>query len=345
MFKMKLITFAVPSYNSAGYMNRCIDSLLRCATEEEIEIIIIDDGSTDETGAIADEYQAKYPKIVRAIHQSNGGHGAGVNTGLHHASGLYYKVVDSDDWLDPAQANALFTQMRLAVYRGEMPDLFICNYVYEHVDDGTRRPIRYNGTLPEGEPFSWKATRAFKPWQYLLMHSLFYRTQLLRDCHLHLPEHTFYVDNLYAFVPLPLVKKMMYINADVYRYFIGRQDQSVNEKVMVRRVDQQLTVTKRMILAYHAADFSESGVRCMHYMRNYMSMMMTICSILLLLDGSSEAMGKKADLWRFLQETDTLLYQHIRYHSIASFTLLPGRLGRYTVIELYRFCNRFFKFN
>ena len=95
---MKDISFVVPCYNSEGYMKKCIDSLL--IGKEQVEIIIIDDGSTDKTGKIADQYHKKYPETVKVIHQENGGHGEGINTGLKHATGKYFKVVDSDDWLD-----------------------------------------------------------------------------------------------------------------------------------------------------------------------------------------------------------------------------------------------------
>ena len=97
--QQKLITFAVPCYNSAAYMCHCIETLLSAG--EQAEIILVDDGSVkDDTPAICDEYAAKYPTIVKAIHQENGGHGEGVNQGIRNATGLYYKVVDSDDWLD-----------------------------------------------------------------------------------------------------------------------------------------------------------------------------------------------------------------------------------------------------
>ena len=95
---MKLITFAVPSYNSEAYMEHCIDTLLTGG--EEVEIIIVNDGSKDNTKKIADRYAKQYPTIVKAVHKENGGHGSGVNKGLELATGLYYKVVDSDDWVD-----------------------------------------------------------------------------------------------------------------------------------------------------------------------------------------------------------------------------------------------------
>ena len=95
----KLITFAVPCYNSAAYMDHCVESLL--AAGPEAEIILVDDGSTrDDTPAKCDTWAQRHPDIILVIHQENGGHGEGVNQGIRHAQGLYYKVVDSDDWLD-----------------------------------------------------------------------------------------------------------------------------------------------------------------------------------------------------------------------------------------------------
>ena len=92
---MKLLSIAIPCYNSQDYMESCIESLL--VGGEEVEILIVDDGSSDRTAEIADDYARKYPTIVKAIHQENKGHGGAVNTGLAHATGLYFKVVDSDD--------------------------------------------------------------------------------------------------------------------------------------------------------------------------------------------------------------------------------------------------------
>ena len=95
---MKLLSVAIPCYNSEAYMSKCINSLLIAG--EEVEIIIVDDGSSDRTAEIADDYAEKYPTIVKVIHQENGGHGQAVNTGIKNATGLYFKVVDSDDWVN-----------------------------------------------------------------------------------------------------------------------------------------------------------------------------------------------------------------------------------------------------
>ena len=102
--------------------------------------------------------------------------------------------------------------------------------------------MRYDNVLPQDTIFTWEDIGHFRKGQYLLMHSVIYRTQLLIDCGLELPKHTFYVDNLFVYVPLKHVKNLYYINVDFYRYFIGRQDQSVNERVMIKRIDQQIKV-------------------------------------------------------------------------------------------------------
>ena len=340
---MKLMTYVVPCYNSEAYMRNCISTLL-ASGGEELEIILVDDGSMDGTGRIADEYAARYPEIVRAIHQENGGHGEGVNQGIRNARGLYFKVVDSDDWLDVPSAKELLATIRRHLENGSPADLYICNYVYEHETQGSR-VMRYRSTLPVGRIFGWSEIRSFKPWQYLLMHSLVYRTALLRECGLELPKHTFYVDNLFAYQPLPFVKTMYYMDLDLYRYYIGREDQSVNEAVMIRRIDQQLRVTRLMAQAYRGERLAAMDRKLVKYLLNYVTMMMTISSVLLTVDGSPEALEKRAALWSWLKAENPGWYSAIRYRSIATCVNLPGAFGRRLSVQNYRLARRIYKFN
>ena len=339
----KLITFAVPCYNSAAYMRHCIETLLSAG--EQAEIILVDDGSVkDETPAICDEYAEKYPTIVKAIHQENGGHGEGVNQGIRNATGLYYKVVDSDDWLDTAALKTVLAKLQTLAARGTAPDLMICNYVYEHVEDNTSHTVRYTNVFPENRLFSWMHVGHFRPDQNLLMHSVIYRTQVLRDCGMVLPKHTFYVDNIFVYQPLPYVKSMYYMNLDLYRYFIGREDQSVNEANMIKRVDQQLRVTRIMMNAVDVYALPPEQAKLRAYMLNYFSMMMAISSIFLTLDGSKEALAKRRQLWDDLKAHDGHLYRRCRF-SVAEGCNLPGWLGSKISIGGYRIAQKIFKFN
>jgi len=340
---LKLVTFAVPCYNSAAYMKTCINSLLEGG--EEVEIILVNDGSKDETGKIADEYALEYPNIIRAIHQENGGHGEGVNQGLRNAQGLYYKVVDSDDWVDIPSLHKVLEALRNFASMKKPVDMLITNYVYEHVEDNTSFTMQYHNIFPENKPFSWKDMGLFKISQYLLMHSVFYRTEILRECDIELPKHTFYVDNIFVYQPLPKTEKLFYLDVDFYRYFIGRSDQSVNEDVMLKRVDQQLRVTRIMIESHDLVELKKSKPKLSNYMLRYLSMMMGISTILLSIDGSEEAIQKQKDLWAFLKSKDPVLYRKIKYSSLGGMTNMPGHLGRKFTVDVYRLARRIYKFN
>ena len=331
---MKLLTFAVPCYNSQAYMEHCVETLLEGG--DDVEIILVDDGSKDDTGAIADRYAAQYPDIVRVVHQENGGHGEGVNQGLRRAQGLYYKVVDSDDWADVDALRKVIAKLREFSQMEHPVDMLVCNYVYEHVEDQTQKVMRYTNVFPQNRVFTWDEIGRFRPSQYLLMHSVFYRTQLLRGCGLELPKHTFYVDNIFVYQPLPFVKTLYYMDLDFYRYFIGRADQSVNEQVMVTRI---------MIDSHNLRSVAAQHRRLSRYMFNYLSMMMTISSVFLIIDGSPEALGKKTELWEYLRTVDSGIYHKMKYRSISAVGNFPGYQGRKLSVRLYRLARRIYKFN
>ena len=339
---MKLITFTVPCYNSAAYMDHCIETLLTAG--EDAEIILVDDGSKDDTGKIADAYAEKYPTIVRVIHQENGGHGEGVNQGIRNATGVYFKVVDSDDWLDTDALQQVLAELRAHLNDEQPLDLMMANYVYEHVADNTRNIVDYKGILPEGRVFTWEEIGKFPPNKNILMHSVIYRTEVLRQCGMVLPKHTFYVDNIFVYQPLPYVKSMYYMDLDLYRYFIGRADQSVNESVMIGRVDQQLRVTKHMIDCQDL-DALKDQKRLRAYMVHYLSVMMAVSDIFLLLDGSAEAHAKKAELWQYLKDHVTPgVYRAVRVN-LGGMTDLHFPGGDKVVISTYRQLRKIFKFN
>lgn len=345
---MKYITFAVPCYNSESYMRRCVDSLL--SGGRDVEIILINDGSTDRTAEIADEYQLKYPDIVRAVHKENGGHGSGVNKGLELAQGIYYKVVDSDDWLDKDAYLKLLRRIKDFCINGrkapecDMPDLFVCNYVYDHLDEGTSRVMDYRNIFPEEKMCTWKDIGRFKPSQYLIMHSLMFRAEVLRKSGVKLPEHTFYVDNLFSYEPLPYVESIYYMDLDLYHYYLGREDQSVNEKVLMKRIDQQIRVTELVAKSVDLRLVKEKYPKLASYMTRNISIMLSISSIHLLLIRTAEAEQKRRDMWDSIKAYNTALYYRLRYSTLSGLTYLPGKLGGKLTVGGYRFARKIYQF-
>ncbi len=341
---MKLLTYTIPCYNSSAYMDHCISSLLATAVPGEVEIVIVDDGSTkDDTAGKADDWQRRHPGLIRVVHQENGGHGEAINAGLRNATGRYFKVVDSDDWVCEDASRQVLEVLRRHHSDDDCLDLLISNYVYEHQADGAVKVIRYTNALPENRVFGWDDMRRFLPSQNLLMHSLIYRTEVLRGCGFELPKHTFYVDNIYAYTPLPHCKRIYYLNCDFYRYFIGRDDQSVNERVMVQRIDQQLKVTRIMI---DKVDLSKvRSRRLRQYMTGCLAMMMAICTVFSLLSDRPDRLQLRDGIWEHLRERDERLYRRIRHSLVGSASSLPGSMGRRVSIMLYRMAQRIFKFN
>ena len=338
---MKLLTFAIPCYNSQEYMGKCIESLLPGG--DEVEILIIDDGSTDLTADIADKYEEKYPGIVRAIHQENGGHGEAVNTGIRNASGLYFKVVDSDDWVDKDAYRQVLDKLRELTGGDTVLDMMLCNFVYDKDGAKRKKVMHYESSVPVEELVSWEDTKHFRKGRYILMHSVIYRTRLLRKCGIELPKHTFYVDNIYVFEPLPYVKTIYYLPVNFYRYYIGREDQSVNESVMISRIDQQITVTKLMIDYFRDTKVEDGKLR--RYMRNYLEIMMVISSIFLIKAGDPESLSKKKQLWEYLRSKDTLTYFVIRHSMLGRSMNLHGKGGRKIAIGGYKIAQMLVGFN
>ncbi|MDK2967273.1 MULTISPECIES: glycosyltransferase family 2 protein [Lacrimispora] len=339
---MKLLSVAIPCYNSESYMRHCIDSLLPGG--EEVEILIVDDGSTkDRTAEIADEYERNYPGICRAIHQENGGHGEAVNAGLRNATGIYFKVVDSDDWVDESAYMEILNTLRRFVFGEKTLDMLVSNFVYEKQGSKRKKVMNYRTALPENELIDWDDVKVFVLGQYILMHSVIYRTELLKQCGLELPKHTFYVDNIFVYQPLPHVKTMYYLNVNFYRYFIGRDDQSVNEQVMIGRIDQQIRVTKLMLSYYDVTKIKQRKLR--RYMVRYLEIMMVITSILAIKSGTEENMEKKEELWQSLRKQNLKLYLRLRYGFLGQGVNLPGKGGMKFPIAIYKMTQKFFGFN
>lgn len=331
---MKLISFTVPCYNSQGYMKKCIDSLL--AGGGDVEIIIVNDGSWDGTLEIANEYKEKYPDTVKVIDKENGGHGSGVNAGLNAAEGLYFKVVDSDDWLDTDALKKLLETIKQHLSEGRLPDLYVTNFIYDHAYDNTAHVSSYGKKMPQGKIFGWDEVKKFRYSHMMLMHALLYRRENLLKSGTQLPEHTFYVDNIFAYKPLPFMRTVYYLNVDLYHYFIGRADQSVNRKNIVARYEQQLLVMREMIDAYTWDEIKKMPKGLKNYMWHSLEVIMMTTLFFTCAEYSKERKKNLKSLWRHIKERDKKLYKKLRLNSYATaVNYLPWRLRGFIMSKGY----------
>ena len=333
---MKYISFVVPCYNSEEYMEKCIKSLL--IGKDDVEIIIIDDGSKDNTGKIADKYQKRYPNIVKAIHQENGGHGEGINVGLKHATGKYFKVVDSDDWLDEDAYKKLLKEIKHID-----TDLVVCNYVYTYTDGRSDQVISFANVYDEGRVLTWDDIHKFSLTQYPSLHSMMYKKSVLDKSNIDLPKHVFYEDNLFIYLPFVNTKTIYYLDLDLYRYYIGRADQSVQESQMIKRSSHQVLVSERVCIAYDLTKIENKKLRKL--MTRECIFLMTIGVVFSRLAFNKEGEKQYKELWKSVKEKNPKLYRRMRYFSMATFVSIPGKLGRQIMKLGYRFAHSLVNFN
>lgn len=338
---MKLLSVAVPCYNSAQYMCRAIETLL--VGGNNIEIIIVNDGSTDDTLKIAEEYKSIYPTIVKVINQENKGHGGAVNTGLDNATGLYFRVLDSDDWLREESLVTLLKTIDKMYKNDKMVDLILTNFVYEKLGKKKKKIMTYNNVLKPRQIIRWEQVGKFKQGQYILMHSSTYRTELLRKVNLRLPENTFYVDNLFVFEPLREVETLYYIDTNLYRYFIGREDQSVNEDVMCSRIDQQIKVNKIMIDKFDCQN--ETNKIRKNYMTLYLTTICMVTSVLLNKIGTDEAIEKKNELWNYFKDNNPYAYRKVGKTLLGRLLSSNSKIGKKVTLIGYNIARAIYGFN
>ncbi len=336
---MKLISFAVCCYNSEKYMSKCIESLLKGG--DDVEIIIVDDGSKDGTGKIADDYLEQYPSIIKVIHQENQGHGGGVQNSLALATGKYFKVVDSDDWV-----NEDAYQKFLEALRNDQDDvdLYITDYVYCVKGEETE-VISYKSNFPENKVTSFSKMKPLNLHKYLTIHSCAHKTELLKSLNLEIPKKTFYDDNYLIYMPLAHIKKVKYLNLPLYDYYIGRPDQSVQKQVAISRYKDYVKIAKITFPKYKLRDYRKDRKLFRLLVHQYRIILAEA------LIHMRQAKGKEAkadfkEFKKYLKSIDKKQYHYFRYiDPSASLLFLPGFLGVFSAKALYAISHMIVPFN
>ncbi len=245
-----LLTVVVPTYNMEALLPRCMESMVAPSQFGRLEVIVVNDGSTDGSLELARKYERKYPGTVRVIDKENGGHGSCINAGIREATGKYFKVVDADDWLDPVD---LTEHMH---YLAKVDtDMVVTNYL-RSFDGGRSELVSYAERLEEKvyelADFYRQVMVDNSSLSYAHMHAITYRTSLLQDNDIRITEKSFYVDQEYIAFPQKFIRKVSYENLALYRYYIGRPGQSVAPDVARKRAPDNHKILRNIISLYES---------------------------------------------------------------------------------------------
>jgi len=266
---MKTLSVVIPVYNTEKYIKRCMDSILLKEILNDIEVILVNDGSKDNSLNIIKEYGEKYPESVIVVDKENGGHGSTINAGLKIATGKYFRVIDSDDWVN-SRDFAKFVQK----LRNEDVDVVITNYKKETVSNGLSESIKWK-RLRKDRVYNFDTfDLSLLDGEYFVMANTTYKTKILRDSKLNLLEKTFYVDMQYNIMPILYVKNFKFMNFNIYRYFIGRPDQSMNLQNFVRNRANHEVVMKYLI-EYYTKNLSRFSENKKAYIKQILFYMLT----------------------------------------------------------------------
>lgn len=339
----KTLTFVIPAYNMESYLDRCVNSLLSASDTSDLEVLVVDDGSKDGTLEYARKLERTNPGVVRAIHQENKGHGGAVNTGITAATGMYVKVVDADDWVDPQAIDTVLDTLRAQREASEPIDMLVTNYVYDKVTKRHKIVVNFRHVMEAGRVLGWDDLGKFGLAQYIIMHALTFRTQVVRDSGLKLPEHTFYVDFYYSYQPFPWVKRIQYLDVSFYHYFIGREGQSVQTDVMIKRVDQLRLVNRLMTEATPERGTVPEGLY--RYMIHFLTIESCVTSAFLILSRDPANYVKKTELWDAIDAYSPAIGKDVRSKLMSRALNLPGKTGRWIVRNGYLIAERIVGFN
>lgn len=306
----KLITFCIPSYNSEAYLHYALDSLIPAG--DKIEVLIIDDGSKDNTLKIAKEYEEKYPNIFKAIHQENKGHGGAINTGLSFANGKFFKVLDSDDWVDQKGLETLLEYVE-CLKQGYDVDMILMAYRYVHSygEDGKGKLIKYDSFITPNKVIDWSGVTRFDYGHNFTLHSVIYKTAMLKESGIVLPEHCFYEDNYFIYAPLPHVKHLIYLNQELYQYLLGRDGQSMQTANLIKRTENLERVAK---LAFDSVDLEtirKKDKHLFHILRHQLCMMVTAPLMYVTYKEKAVARKEKKEFKNSLKKSNPKQYKMI----------------------------------
>ena len=265
----KILSIIIPTYNMAALLPRCLDSLTASGVLDDLDILVVNDGSTDSSRAVAYSYAERYPQSIKVVDKKNGNYGSTINAALPLAVGEYVKVLDSDDWFD-SQALAKYVA-ELKSLEQEV-DVSVTHFLMIH-EGGRTETVKYQNYGREpytyGKVYNLDKVLGDGFIRYFLMHSLTYRTQLLRDHGYRQTEGISYTDIQWSSYPFLWARSIVFHDLVVYRYNMDREGQTMDPAVIRKSLPQLERMTMDLMDFYRKADMSDLSEARVGFLRQY----------------------------------------------------------------------------
>lgn len=305
------ITFAVPSYNSEPFLHVALESL-RCF-DDRIEVLVVNDGSTDKTAEVAETYAKKYP-IIRLINQENKGHGGAINTALEQARGIYFKVLDSDDWVDPMVLKEVLSDLEKAE---ELSDIYLCDYSYWQQYEKVVTVVSFAKRLPQRKTIHLNEMKPLGMKENFTLHSTMFKAEVLRTSGVKLPEHCSYEDNYMVYAGLVYSKTIRYLHQSLYQYQVGRKGQSMSKANLLGRYGQIILTTELVFDFYDIMPLKKSNPKLFHLLLHHLNLIVTMVPFCCQNQGSKEARKAMKEFFSRVKEKNPAQLAEVMKQPIA----------------------------
>ena len=298
----KILTISVAAYNLGEMIRTNLESFCKSKVIDDIEIIVTDDGSKDDTPQIVEEYVEKYPNSIKLIKQKNAGPGSTVNSGIRNARGKYFKMVDGDDWVETENLNILVEKLKNIDV-----DMVITNY--ETYDDSVKKIIdSTNFFIKSDEEIEFdKICKNL----HLDMHNVIYKTDILKNNKIVL-DNGFYTDMEYLLLPIPFIHKVIYYEMNIYVYRIAREGQSVSLPSMQKNISMHHLVLTRLMKYYEENQENISENTRAYIASRLGKMADTELTTLLTFKINKEQKNKIKEFFKEIKETSKQIYKEFK---------------------------------
>ena len=327
---MKVLTILIPVYNTERYLERCLDSILVDDVRNDLEVLIVNDGSQDGSADIIKKYASKYPDVITFVDKENGGHGSTINVGIKNAKGKYFKVLDSDDWFDTIAFISYLKKLKKC-----NDDVVLTPYYEEYVYDGNRKFFGYLD-YEYNKTYKFNNFKVDSPNYFaFVMASLTYKTSILRESNFQLFEKTYYVDMQFIVFPTAKIKTMRFMEENVYRYFIGRPTQSMSKENLIKHLPDHDKVLKSLISYYVNIKTSLSVNQRKYIVKIIATMLYTHVNIVCFqLKDKRQAFRRIKALDKHLKKNDSILYVEFKKNPYIKYS---SKIGYINVLLFNRF--------